>query len=522
MNAGQSLPKTTLLILFFAGLAVSAGVAAFQASPGYMDADYYYAGGVQLAGGHGFSEPYVWHYLDDPAGLPHPSHTYWMPLASILAAAGLSLAPHLGFFAARVGFILAAACVPPLTAALAWSLTRKLDLSLTAGLLAVFSGFYAAFLPTTDTFGLYMLGGGGFLLLARRFYETKSFWLAVPLGLLSGLMHLARADGLLWLGVLLLAAAYRFRSEWRPLFFALGLGVMAYLAVMFPWYWRNLTEFGTLMAPGGGRALWLTAYDRLFAYPASQVNFQSWWAAGLPAALEVRAWALGINLQSALAVQGGIFLAPFIVVALWRLRRDVAVRLGLLAWGGTFIAMTFIFPFAGARGGFFHSGAAFQPLWWALAPLGLSIVTTWAVERLPTWQEGRAQPGFRVLMLGLAAFLTIVLVSSRFAISGWDSAPQIYASVEARLVSAGASPEVPVIVSNPPGYYLASGRPAIALPDGNLETLQALHSQFGARYVIMDEVSTPKGLIGLFEAAQSVQGLRYLGEVDGTRIFEIP
>lgn len=522
MHTRQPMPKSTYLLLFLAGLALSAGVAAFQASPGYMDADYYYAGGVQLAGGRGFSEPYLWHYLDDPVSLPHPSHTYWMPLASILAAAGLSLAPHLGFFAARLGFILAAACVPPLTSALAYSLTRKPDLSLAAGVLAVFSGFYAAFLPTTDTFGLYMLGGGGFLLLARRFYESKNIGLAAPLGLISGLMHLARADGLLWLGVFVLAAAFLFRTDLRRLVMALGLGAIAYLAVMFPWYWRNLTEFGTPMAPGGGRALWLTAYDRLFAYPASQVNFESWRAAGLGAAIEARTWALGVNLQSVLAVQAGIFLLPFILVGLWHLRRDVAVRLGVLCWGLTFLFMTVVFPFAGARGGFFHSGAALQPLWWALAPVGLSVVTRWAVAHIPTWREERAQPGFRVLLLGLAAFLTVLLVTSRVVIPGWDSSPQIYADVEARLVSSGASPEAPVIVSNPPGYYLASGRPAIALPDGNLETLLALRSRFGARFVVMDAVSTPAGLTSLFEAARAVQGLRYLGEVDGTRIFEIP
>lgn len=514
--------RIVYLLLFLAGLAVNIGVAAFQPSPGYMDADYYYAGGLQLASGRGFSEPYVWHYLDDPTGLPHPSHTYWMPLASLLAAAGLTLAPALGFAAARAGFILAAACVPPLTASLAFSLTRKLDLALAAGLLAVFSGFYAAFLPTTDTFGLYMLGGGGFLLLARRFYETRSIWLAVPLGLICGLMHLARADGLLWLGVFVLAAVILFWGQWRSLLFSLAVGMAAYLLVMLPWYARNLTVFGSLMVPGGARALWLTAYDRLFAYPASQVNAQAWLAAGLPSALEARAWALGINLQSMLAVQGGIFLLPFILVGLWCLRSDVSIRLGLLAWGLTFFAMTFIFPFAGARGGFFHSGAALQPLWWALAPLGLHTVTAWAVERIPSWREDRAQPGFRVLLLGLAAFLTLVLVASRVIIPGWDSTPQIYASVEARLVSAGVPQEVPVIVSNPPGYYLASGRPAIALPDGNLDTLLALRRQFGARYVVMDEVSTPKGLISLFEAAQSVEGLRYLGEVDGARIFEIP
>src|ERR1044071_5600910 len=65
-------------ILFGIGLIVPFTVSRFQSLPGYMDADYYFSGGVQLAEGHGFTEPYLWNYLDDPVSLPHPSHTYWM------------------------------------------------------------------------------------------------------------------------------------------------------------------------------------------------------------------------------------------------------------------------------------------------------------------------------------------------------------------------------------------------------------------------------------------------------------
>ena len=38
------------------GLIVTLVVASFQSTPGYMDADYYFGGGVQLANGNGFSE----------------------------------------------------------------------------------------------------------------------------------------------------------------------------------------------------------------------------------------------------------------------------------------------------------------------------------------------------------------------------------------------------------------------------------------------------------------------------------
>lgn len=94
------------LLLALLGLLAAGIVAAFQPAPGYMDADYYAAGGFQLASGRGFTEPYLWNYLDEPAGLPHPSNAYWMPLAAMLGAAGAVLFGPSSWTAARIGFLM--------------------------------------------------------------------------------------------------------------------------------------------------------------------------------------------------------------------------------------------------------------------------------------------------------------------------------------------------------------------------------------------------------------------------------
>ena len=46
--------------------------------------------------------------------------------------------------------------------------------------------------------------------------------------------------------------------------------------------------------------------------------------------------------------------------------------------------MTFVFPFAGARGAFFHAGAALQPMWWTLAPFGLESMLA-VPEKTRNW-----------------------------------------------------------------------------------------------------------------------------------------
>jgi hypothetical protein len=90
------------LILFGLGLALVMGIGALQPAPGYMDADYYYAGGIQLASGGKLEEPFLWNYLDNPVGLPHPAFTYWMPLPAVVAAAGIYLTGEFDFGSARL------------------------------------------------------------------------------------------------------------------------------------------------------------------------------------------------------------------------------------------------------------------------------------------------------------------------------------------------------------------------------------------------------------------------------------
>ncbi len=511
------------LLLALLGLAVVTFVAALQPAPGYMDADYYYAGGLQLVNGHGFTEPYLWNYLDNPIGLPHPSHGYWMPLASLLAAAGAALFGPGSWFAARTGFLLVAALIPPLTAALAWSFTSRRDLALTSGLLAVFPAFYLPFLPTTDTFGLYMLFGGIFFLIVNR---KSSIVNSLLLGIIAGLMHLSRADGLLWL-LLAFIAIILFRKPNRTLFsilYSLFSSLAGYLLIMAPWFIRNHAAFGSFLAPGGSKMFWLTSYDQMFSYPASQLTFAAWWQSGLAAISKVRLWALGINLERTLAEQGEIFLLPLIGLGLWHLRKDRRVQLAGLAWLLTLAAMTVVFPFAGARGGLFHSGAALQPLWWALAPLGLDRVIAWG-SRKRGWSASHAGTVFRSGLIVLAALLTAVIVYGR-VIGGsggqaWGQENIAYSQISTYLREQGMTGEAVVMVANPPGFYLASGNPAIAVPDGDVNTLLSVAQHYGAQYVILEEGSTPGGLMPVYDHPAGQTGLQYMGNVGGAQLYGI-
>ena len=523
--------RRDLLILFVLGLAVPLVIARFQSLPGYMDADYYFGGGIQLAKGNGFTEPYLWNYLSDPQGLPTPSHAYWMPLASLVAAAGMWLTGQTTFTAARIGFVLLAALVPPLTALLAFWLTSNRTLSLLSGLLACFPIYYAPFLPVTDNYAIYMLLGISFFLLLSSLPTTKKpFLVFLGFGITSALMTLARSDGLLWLGLSVLVALWwtgkqlpNYKTTNLPnfifhlSFFILSI-LLGFLLLISPWYARNLSEFGSLMASGGSRALWLTSYNDTFAYSASQLTLQRWLASGWSAILQVRLGALKLNLVNAFAAQGGIFLFPFILVGLWQLQKDIRVRFAALAWILLLVAMTIVFPFAGARGAFFHAGAALQPIWWCLAPVGLDVMI--ASARRKNLFDDRAFPIFRGTLVGIAILMTVAIFFIR-VLPGWEREDGHYAAVETFLVQQGAPSDAIVIVRNPPGYNIVTGRAAIVLPLGGIPSILAVAARYDADYLVLEPAGMSAELRELYEQPYQFPAFRYLGESDGNRLFEI-
>ncbi len=522
--------------LFIAGLLIAIVAASLQSVPGYMDADYYYAGALRLAAGQGGLEPYLWNYLNAPERLPAVAFAYWMPLVSLVAAGGLLLVPGLGFLGARLGFILLAALVPPITAHLSFRLTARPELARLSGLLALFPGFYLSYQTTTDAFSISMVLGGLFFLLtfgeigwlSGKMIELRLF----VLGLLAGLFHLARADGLLWLGGagvvgLIWFARQRVsaRTRWFRLVTMGGAVLLGYALVMAPWYLRNLREWGGLMPPGNSRAMWVTTYEETMIYPASLLTPQHWLSAGPGVHLLTRWDALVNHLQTALAVQGSIVLFPFILAGLWKLRDRTEVRLGVFLWLVTLAVMTLVFPLAGINGGFFHSGAAFQALFWAAAPLGIdALMSGYARWRHLSQPQSMVRFMSGVLVVTCVA-LSLVLYVQRVIGSepgGWrlSASDRHYREVEQVLSNLGAQPGDAVLVNNPPGYWLASCRPAAVIPYGDEHMLLAAARQYEIRYVVL-EVNNPHQLASLYHDGPSTTDLKHLADVGSTRIYQV-
>ncbi|MCC7118241.1 MAG: glycosyltransferase family 39 protein [Anaerolineales bacterium] len=523
------------LLLFVLALIPPMIIAQFQPVPGYLDADYYYAGGMQLAQGKGFTEPYMWNYLDGSSALPHPSHGYWQPLASILAAVGMWLTGTINYASARLPFLLIAGLVPVVTARLAYLFTERRELAITSALLAIFSVYSAPFLSVTDNFGIFMLLGGLFFIFVSRLIQMPAslkywFWL----GVLAGLMTLSRSDGLLWLAVAFLFALFQsmkgapfekvnfktLTKAFPALLRFSALILVGFLLIMAPWYFRNFSVYGTLMAPGGSRALWLDNYDQTFTYPPNLLNAKTFFALGWREILMDRLAAFKDNLLSAFAAHGAIFLFPLILIGVYVNRKDQRVKLAAIAWSVLFLVMTLLFPFAGARGAFFHAGAAFQPIWWVLAPLGLEAFLDF-LKKKKNWGDDRAKSVFRGALVMIAVILTAFVVYLRLFSLGWSEGEENYPPIEKFLLAEHIQANDIVIVRNPPGYYLSTGRSALPLPYGGEAAILQVASQFGAKYLVLEKSATLTSLKDLFENPKDNPAFIFLGEIDETKIYRI-
>ena len=125
-----------------------------------------------------------------------------------------------------------------------------------------------------------------------------------------------------------------------------------------------------------------------------------------------------------------------------------------------------------------------------------------------------------VLVL-LAIFMTGYLVNFRVIASGWAKDDFIYPSVEKMFLENGIQPEDVVIVRNPPGYFIASGRSSISLPFGDESTIMAVAEKYDARYLVLEKGGTFDSIQDLYDDPQSNPSFVYIGEVNEAKLYRI-
>ncbi|RLC73721.1 MAG: hypothetical protein DRI81_14775 [Chloroflexi bacterium] len=491
--------RRDLLLLLCLALLVRLLTACLLTGPPYMDVYYYTAGAYRLAEGRGLAEPFLWHYLDDPTGVPNPGFLYWMPLPSILAALFVALVGR-SFLAAQLPFILLSALLPLVSYTVAWRIAESRRQAWAAGLLTLFSGFFTPFWVLPETFAPFALFGSLALWLSGKETETPaSCFLPLASGLLVGLAHLTRADGLLLLPVVALAPLLTSQSRarrkvWSSVVGNWSLLLLGYLLVMSPWFIRNISLIGAPLSPAGTKTLWLTDYDDIFCYNCD-LTLRSYLAWGWPNILQSKLFALWTNFQRLLAEDLMVFLLPFSIIGLYRLRRRLSFALSLVYLSLIYSVHSLAFTFPGWRGGFFHSSGVLLPFLHTAAVVGLDASVRWAARRRRGWNLRQAQAVFTAGIVVLAITLSTYGLLSK--LPAWNNSEQIYHTVGDWLTVREVPDDTVVMARNPPGFWYHTARPAVVVPNEGVEGLLEAAARYHVEYLLLDQ-NCPRSLRPLY------------------------
>ncbi len=452
--------------------------------PSYMDAYYYTINGARLADGFGFTVPVIWQYLDGLQALPAPSHTYWMPLPSILAMGGYLLGDS--FRWAQIPFFLLAGGLPWLSFIISSYLVGERWQAWAAAIFTAAGGYYAAYLSQPTSFAPFAWAGGTAILLMSLSLcrHKKGYWAFA--GIAAGLAHLTRADGILLLLVglivwgwdLLLAIRNKEKSaQWSGLFLLLA----GYALIMAPWFWRNINVMGEPMSSAGAQTMFLTTYDDIFSYGRT-FTLSDYVAWGWRNIISSKWDALWLTIQTFIAVSGLIFLSPLAVWAWVRLSRQAGggdkMRPLTLFAIGLVLVLALVFTFPAGRGSVLHSSAAIWAWMMPLAVAGLDIAVDWIAQRRRHWQPEQAKRIF-VVAFGLIIFGLTPIVAGN----------QPLRREEGRMmeqIGAQLPPDAVVMTGNPPMFYYHTNIAGITLPNERFEVIAEMNDKFGVTHLLLD------------------------------------
>lgn len=475
-------------------------------APNYTDAYYHFNAAERLASGYGFTDSYLWTYIGAPQVLPEagtfPSHLYWMPLTSFLAASGMNISNAPGnFAAAQIPLLLCAVGTGGVGYWLGMRLGGTRRHAWAAGLITLYGGFFSRYWGTTDTFAPFALFGSLCLLMmglgTKALFIDPSrlrplLWLFA--GIFAALGHLTRPDGLLFIltGALLIGWGMIRHRAWRSGLISLLVFIAAYLLVMTPWFVRNLNTIGTALPLGGANGIWYTGYDDLFRYPP-EFGANDFAAGGLSLFLSARwqalvgeqSWLSG-NLGTFVAVEGMIILTPLMLVGLWRRRRDGFLAPFWLYALGLHLAMTLVFPFPGYRGGLFHAAIALLPFWATLGIVGLDDTVNWIARYRRRWKPGTAKWFFTVALVLYVVFFSVSIASRGYVPADHGQVPTLYAELVAAL-PAGSR----VMINDPSALYYYTGLGGVAVPNSEPSVIPEIAERYNIQYVVLESAGLP-------------------------------
>jgi 4-amino-4-deoxy-L-arabinose transferase-like glycosyltransferase len=522
-------PRGSDLLLLTAAALVArvAAALAIDYSP-YTDPAYYGMVATQLATGHGFTAPALWSFLEvggrlpaDPV-LPVPSNGHWMPLTSIVAAAGMALlGPELR--AGQLPIIALGVALVPFTYLVAVDLYQSRRVAVISAVLAIFAGPLLVMYPTIDNFAVFGAAGAAAIWAAIRATRPghATTWLLVS-GAAAGLATIARVDGLLL--AMAPITAWLVDRGWGPWTDggarrlgpgALVLAGLIGIAVMAPWLGRNLATFGAPFPSAGGHTLWITSYNQQFSISSDPTlaSYLEWGWANIIGSKLATWWEITWR---TVVLLGGIFGFLFFA-GLWRDRRRGDLAPFTVYWLVMFFVMGAVFTFHAPHGAYYHSAPAWLPFALPMAvaatgPVLTSIGRWWAfLKRPPTHRF------VEVAALMGAILLSVIGSAQLYALWAYSHGREELAA--AYLTEAGLNGDT-IMYGDPTSLWHLTRNPGVAAPFDPYPVIEEVARAYHVRWVVVTlregGTSDPLGLWQGCTAQDSVDNLGWTGGPDTT------
>ncbi len=339
-------------------------------------------------------------------------------------------------------------------------------------------------------------------------------------------MSLTRSDGILWLAGSMIGSSFIYdirTRHWNKIGIHFCFILGGFAVIVTTWYLRNLVIYESIFPSGNSLMIWLTKYDDLFVYPSTSLTIANWISTGVENIVLDRFKALGSNLQTLIASGGMIFLTPIMIIGYWMQKSSNVIKLAMVMLFTILTAMTVFFPYAGERGGFFHSLAALQTIFWSLVPVGLDSTIQWGMKHR-NWISERSWKMFGTALVVVAGIFSSLIFFEKLnngTESGipWNQTQNDFISIESKLIETTNDYNGVIMVNNPPGYTLATGRPSVMIPSGGDKALLEVSKRYAVRFwVINAERADVLTLIDKDEILS--EHYNFLFESMGNRIYE--
>lgn len=500
----------------------------YLSGPSSIDASYYFSVARNLYLGRGLSDNFIWNYLYLPANITHPSFSYWMPLTSALEYLAF-LALGISYKAAQLPSILLSSLLPLITYYTGKNIFESERIALWGAIFTIFSTPLFIEWVNPDCYSIFALTGSLSLYLMVLGLKSGRVSYLIWASLFVGSSSLTRVDGFLLFLVLALTL-FLFSSIYKGKKVVI-LAILPFLLIMFPWYYRNYSLFGTL-SPAGLKPIFLRRYSDLFYFGNPFLNLSGYLRWGLGNILMSKLHFLSHNFIN-IGRHLSFCFFPFALIGIYKQRRVIKYLPVIAYILLLYLSMSLLFPYPASGGSLSHSLSSLLPFLFCFAIYGLDLSIEYIAslfgertlhieEKCRAWSPtrpiGRAKRDFLILFL----IIELLICWALFALvkPAYKNYTDTYYFL-GKWAQAHTSKDAVLMSDDAATLYYYSQRRCIATPHHNWLAVYAAAKRYGAKILLLSRSFSEENIFNSPPPQQLANKISLIADLKNYKIYKI-